>query len=131
MPSKQITFSDADREQLLAFVYNEYNKKMQSPVGKQLAGWWSVARGIGDFSEDTFMNKRFFNLKFRAKWHTVAEDEDGVPAIEVKRWTVLAYTYDFKKEDPFATDPDSETLLFENILLGEKDVEYSYLNNLD
>lgn len=131
MPSKQITFSDADKEQLRAFVFKDYNKKMESPMGKQLAGWWSVARGIGDFSESSFMNKRFFNLRFRAKWHIVAEDEDGNPTIEVRRWTIWVYDYDFMKEDPFATDPDSETILFKDILLDEKDVEYSYLNNLD
>jgi len=126
-----IHFSEADKEQLRAFVFKEHSKKMASPMGKSLAGFWAIARGIGDFSDSSFMNKRFFNLKFQARWHTLEEDEEGNPTIEVRRWTVWVYDYDYRKEDPFATDPDSETILFKDILLDEKDVEYSYLRDLD
>ena len=122
-----IILTKTERDQLLATVFSEVLKKYDKSSGKSLAGFWSVARGIGNPLEN-FSDRKYYNLHYKKKWEALEVDkETNEVMVEQATWTVYMYEYDYKKEEPFATNEDSKTLLFEDLLISTDDIEYPYL----
>lgn len=122
-----IILTKTERDQLLATVFSEVLKKYDKDFGKSVASFWSVARGIGNPLE-SFADRKYYNLHYKKKWEALEVDkEDNEVMVEQSTWTVYMYEWDYKKEKPFATNEDSKTLLFEDLLISTDDIEYPYL----
>ena len=123
--------SEEQKQELLAIVFKEINETYATPMGKSIAAFWRVARGVGTYMmlyDKGEYNKGFFNLHYKSKYVPIKESSDGFVEIEKKLWDVWAYRWDYTKESPFATDPSTKTLLFENLLIREEDIEYPVLS---
>lgn len=125
-----IILTKTEREQLRATVFNEVLKKYDKDFGKSIASFWSVARGIGNPLE-SFADRKYYNLHYKKNWEALETDkETNEVMVEQATWTVYMYEYDCKKEEPFATDEHSKTLLFEDLLISTDDITYPYLSRL-
>lgn len=123
--------SEEQKQELLAIVFKEINARYAEPMGKSIAAFWSVARGVGTYMmlyDKGEYNKGFFNLHYESKYVPIKKSSDGLVEIEKKLWDVWAYKWDYTKQPPFATDPSTKTLLFENLLIREDDIEYPILS---
>lgn len=121
-----IEFTAEEREELLALIFQKVLERYTEPMGKSIAAFWYVARGVGR-QKHVFASSRFFNLKFKKNWITMSEAPDGEVMCEKATWTVWAYNYDYTKDDPFATEEESKTLVVENLLVSGDDIEYPQL----
>ena len=130
MEKRTIEFTEEDRQQLLSFVFKELLDLYSKPVGSQICGHWAVARCIGDITQG-FSSRRDFHLYCKKDWHVVARDTNGHPTIERPLWTVWAYEYEHRKQAPFATREETKTLLFSDLMIDLKDVDYIYLREQD
>lgn len=130
MEKRTIEFTEEDRQQLLSFVFKELLAVYAKPIGNSICGHWAVARCIGDVTGG-FSNRRDFHLFCKKDWHVLSHDRNGHPTIERPLWTVWAYEYERGKEGPFATREETKTLLFADLMIDHKDVDYIYLREQD
>lgn len=121
-----IEFTAEEREELLSLIFQQVLETYTQPMGKSIAAFWHVSRGVGR-QKHGLASARFFNLKFKKNWITMSEAPDGEVICEKATWTVWAYNYDYTKDDPFATEEESKTLVVENLLVSQDDIEYPML----
>jgi hypothetical protein len=121
-----ISFSATEKEILTSIIFKEVLKRQAKPFeGKVLASFWSVA---SEFNAAVFRNRwqMMYNLRYDKVWEVVDRDANGKPTFERVRWTVYAYEYDFRKEEPFRTIEDTKTLVVEGLLVNCDDRELNY-----
>ena len=128
MEKQPIEFTEEDRRQLLSFVFKELLDLYAKPIGSQICAHWALARCIGDPAKGLSAG-RDFHLHCKKDWHVLARDTNDDPMIERPLWTVWAYEYERGKEKPFATREETKTLLFQDLLIDHKDIDYIYLRD--
>ena len=121
-----IEFTAEEKEELVALIFKKVLERYAETMGKSICAFWCIARGVGR-QKRGFTSGRFFNLKFEKNWIIMSETHDGEVMCEKATWTVWAYNYDYTKDDPFATEEESKTLVVKNLLVSEDDIEYPWL----